>query len=171
MIWGEGSMWLDGSSGSSTFDRYFLPITNCTRAMLDPKNEIPYIHADAPRTAVPFPYANQDTYPYPQFYWWRAQAIAYFVQFNPTFQAELAELRRTAFRDRSLPCGSICAFIRHGDKGHEMPLLPWSRYWIAIQQTQALMQHIPHHCITSDFTVFLATDDPQVLQMKEFIFV
>jgi hypothetical protein len=164
MIWGPGSMWAEGDN---SFDAFFLPITNCTRAMLDPALEIHYHHTDAVRTMVPFPFANQDTYPFPQFYWWRAQAIAYFVQFNPSFQADLNALRRTAFGDRILPCGTICAFIRHGDKGHEMPLLPWSRYWIAIQQTQALIQHIPHHCVRPDFHVFLATDDPQVSVQTE----
>eukprot|EP00276_Gloeochaete_wittrockiana_P008530 CAMPEP_0184643202 /NCGR_PEP_ID=MMETSP0308-20130426/3_1 /TAXON_ID=38269 /ORGANISM="Gloeochaete witrockiana, Strain SAG 46.84" /LENGTH=593 /DNA_ID=CAMNT_0027070959 /DNA_START=280 /DNA_END=2061 /DNA_ORIENTATION=- len=56
--------------------------------------------------------------------WWRAQAIKYLTRPN----AYTINLTETVRKELQLPQKRISLHVRHGDKGKEMPLVPFSTY-------------------------------------------
>lgn len=79
-------------------------------------------------------------------FWWRAQGAAYLMRLNAETSDELRKMRLDNqlhmgyrfYKDSSvvdvvpvpfpLPHGTINAHVRHGDKGGEMSLVPYSKY-------------------------------------------
>ena len=106
-------------------------------------------------------------------YWWRAQSVAYIMRFNDKTVAALAALRRAdkmvkvdpasapgaaALRALPaplfpLPAGTVSAHIRHGDKGKEMVLQPFSKFLAA---AEALVKLNPFSLRRA---IFLTTED------------
>jgi hypothetical protein len=114
--------------------------------------------------------------------WWRAVAAAFLVRVNAPTVGELEALRATSVTSvgaedlvatvavNATATGAaaprsqcIGVFVRHGDKHTEMQLHPWSSYANAIDviwQRARVFQATPR----VRPSVFLTTDDPQVIK-------
>jgi len=70
-------------------------------------------------------------------FWWRAQAVKYFLRPRAPLLAFLDRVRKETFPpDGVMPRPIISLHIRHGDKWKEAELLPAKRYMQAIETAQ-----------------------------------
>jgi hypothetical protein len=162
--WPRTTQWTNDTwcgSEQRSYECAFVPPTNCSQEMLDPARRV---RAGDFQGSVPTQFKNVSVEPYPLLYWWRAQAAAYLTRLNDRFRVRLEALRQKYLPAR-LPCGSVCVYVRHGDKGSEMELLPWARFLtgvkVAIEQLSARPEAL--HCRPTRAPVFLMTDDRRAL--------
>jgi len=149
-------------STSDTFDCVFLPVTNCSATSLKPAN---YVKSQpVERLWVPDALTALDFSPFPAFYWWRAQGVYYLTRYNNAMRDALAMLRawHAAHVPSPLRCGTVCVYVRHGDKYKEMPLRPWSAF---IPHIEIALENSSQSCATphAERDVFLLTDDNSVV--------
>lgn len=163
-VW-NWSQWMTSSwCTTPTFECVFLTPTNCTH--LDPKRQLPSPNLSY-GTAIPSVFRNISFAPYTPIRWWTMQAMHYLLKFNARYAAALAKFKATpVYHSLSVPCGSVCVYVRHGDKGYEMELLPWSRFRAGIVNAYEIsaLTYLAPECKSANFSVFLMTDDEKVVQ-------
>jgi len=147
-----------------TFECVFWAPTNCTLKDLDPKLRLGSMHLNSVKTEIPRQFHNYSTLPFPLLYWWRAQSVYYLTHFNPLFSSKF-EIFQSSKTRIDIPCGSVCAYVRHGDKGSEMELLPWRRFYSGIKVAAeiSMLTSMKEECKTEKFSVFLMTDDEKIV--------
>jgi hypothetical protein len=96
-------------------------------------------------------------------YWWRAVSAAFLLRLNKD-TLELLKKYRTL--DLGVSESSVSIFVRHGDKGLEMQLLPFLAYANITDQLSA-SGIIPRVSKDLKGTIFLTTDDPDVIKEAE----
>jgi hypothetical protein len=117
-------------------------------------------------------------------YWWSAQAMAYLMRFTDRTRKEIDELRATkvlqvshgqlqqsSSRILRIPPGTISVYVRHGKKGIEAPLYPWSTYLKVMEQiaTSSSVSIGPPNIsfvVGQEFAsrvVVVGTEDPEVI--------
>lgn len=92
------------------------------------------------------------------YYWWRAQAAAYFVR--PTLRTlrELDRRRKSeVFQGQSIEPGTISVHVRHGEKWKEAQLQPDSEF---LRNAEVLIAHQPD---VLRRRIFLSTEDPNTV--------
>jgi hypothetical protein len=141
--------------------------TNCTLATLNPARRIEQYFGFL-RDEFPLAFKDVDASPYPRLYWWRSQAAFYLTRFNVRFSKHFNDFKASK-PPLSIPCGSVCAYVRRGDKAKEMELAAWSRYNSAIHVAHELMSS-RKGCYQSNFSVFLMTDDALVVDEAKLFF-
>jgi hypothetical protein len=165
LLWSP-SRWMKQACPLGTFDCVFLPISSCTLQTVNPKRLIKANLFIGP--TFPNEFMALDTAPFPRLYWWRAQGANYLTRYNAKFARVLNERRVQLFQNRTMPCGTVCAFVRHGLKFVEMEMLSFTRHWSAIQSAHEMLRNAPvdmcrHRKQPWSNQVFVATDDPHVL--------
>lgn len=65
-----------------------------------------------------------------RYYWWRALSATFILRPNEATLGKLAEFSTLPLHDRD---NCVAMFVRHGDKGIEMKLIPFSRYVEVVQ--------------------------------------
>ena len=95
-------------------------------------------------------------------YWWRAQAVTFFLRPSVETRKELSDRRMRMFSGHSgVPEGSISLHVRHGDKYIESNIRPLRDYVSAasmIADTDARY---------SMRRIFISTEDPEVIEEAE----
>ena len=105
-----------------------------------------------------------------EYYWWRAITASYYLRPNQATIAYLNALERNTSDSRGLAENETCVavYVRHGDKGVEMKLLPFEQYAQAAQLLWTKHMHnIPGHNPALPGTMFLGTEDPDVIADAE----
>lgn len=161
---------------------FFRPPTNCSLANAKHSNTIRDTQVALHASLVPkvfveelgrvAPWMNADDVKY----WWRAQSVAYLMRLNDRTVRALAILRKAEHMVRiggkpvpaqaqllhqpvfPLPAGVVSLHVRHGDKGTEMTLVPWSAYQTAAER---LFKMQP---LFLQRTMFVSTEDPGVVR-------
>jgi hypothetical protein len=130
---------------------------------LDPKKRISFGPEDV-RYEVPRKFSSTNFAPFTPLYWWRAQSTLYLTRFNAKFELEMEEFRKKSTQ-LTINCNTICVYVRHGAKGSEMQLLPWNRFYNSAQVAAEIstLWNLPVNCRSRNFTVFLMTDDKNVI--------
>lgn len=120
------------------------------------------------------------------YYWWRAVSVTFLIRPNEPTLALLANHRTLALSERDMCIGM---FVRHGDKGVEMSLLPFSTYaqtakdmwekgyvpkYIAFNDTNNRFYNMTNvgvidgvkigHPPPQPPSIFLTTEDPAVIK-------
>jgi hypothetical protein len=174
MIWSDTAWLRQAVPPCSTFDCVFLPISNCTRADLEPHNQLP-IRLETIGDQVPRVFANFSTDPFPLKYWWRAQGANYLTRFRHSFREQLDHMRELYFPvPAEMPCNCVCVFVRHGAKALEMTLLPFRSFLAPIQTAFELLRNMVPPAVRSRSqscakqahptrSIFLMTDDAAVI--------
>lgn len=158
-VWPK-SRWMTAACQKQSFECVYQPATNCTN--FNSQNRL-LVTPDTPGlwNAVPAAFRNVSS-PYPLLYWWRAQGAAYLVKFTNEFNRTLLDLSNL-FIPRQVPCNSACVYVRHGDKYKEMEMLPWNRFFVALNNlSEHRAEDMPFCQSSAHMTVFLMTDDHAV---------
>eukprot|EP00607_Mallomonas_marina_P003583 CAMPEP_0182439738 /NCGR_PEP_ID=MMETSP1167-20130531/86616_1 /TAXON_ID=2988 /ORGANISM="Mallomonas Sp, Strain CCMP3275" /LENGTH=302 /DNA_ID=CAMNT_0024633499 /DNA_START=499 /DNA_END=1404 /DNA_ORIENTATION=- len=100
-----------------------------------------------------------------EYYWWRAVSAAYYLRPN---RATLDFI--STFRSLSLSSeeGCLSMYVRHGDKGAEMKVVPFRSYVAAANQMYE-RGLIPHTHKDRKFPIFLGTEDPMVIEEAKYL--
>jgi len=151
--WDGGFQYMDSSHcpGAHTWECYFQSFSKCSPEGNSDVLEVDTWSMEVPgfnHIAVPAvfqemidrcsPLKHSDSY-----YWWRAQSITYMVRFNARtrqvmdkYRSDILYVRKAGSCEEVkadpnilLQGGSMMAFVRHGDKGIEAHLYPWSDYY------------------------------------------
>lgn len=203
-LWPKTTRWVSSLvCVERSFECLFATPTNCSLDELAPERRIdaPSIYvSNVVKDSVPTVFASFETAPYPLYYWWRTQATFYLTkvcvffrfcfglrrhpnssQRTASFQHVLDGARLALSPPVSIPCGSVCVYVRHGDKSIEMELLPWSRFRGLVAMASELVMVQAHqsrssvanpylrcrqreNATTSLPHVFLMTDDAVVVR-------
>jgi hypothetical protein len=145
MLWPRRIMWMSDSivcppsAAYEGYDCMFAPLSNCARNTLSAAKKLP-LNIWAHGGSIPNVFRNFSVSPYPLLYWWHAQAALYFTRYNERLKHQLSVARERYFGTRTIPCGTVCVYVRHGSKASEMELLPWSRFENAIGTAMELIQ-------------------------------
>jgi hypothetical protein len=163
MMWSNTGWMSHPNCSMHTFECIFLPATNCTLDSLDPKKHI-WVGAIDVKYVIPHQFSQIDFSPFTTLYWWRAQSTLYLTRFNERFEREMEEFRKKSTQ-LTIHCNTICVYVRHGAKASEMELLPWSRFYHSAHVASEIssLWNLPINCRSRNFTVFLMTDDKNVI--------
>lgn len=163
-IWGW-SQWMTSAwcATEKTFACVFVPPTNCTRSSLNPRRQL-HPRGFFADWYAPTLFRNKTEAPFKAVYTWQAHAYNYLARVNDRY-AEMLQQFTDRLMPPRIPCGSVCVYVRHGDKGTEMELLPWRKFRTAIATAHqiATLTFLATDCIDKDFAVFLMTDDASVV--------
>lgn len=89
----------------------------------------------------------------PRYYWWRAQAAAYFVRFPNHVQAALHRHALKIYPSLNLPSGVIAVHVRRGDKIKEARICSDNEFLAAAEALEKRMS------IASSHMIYLSTED------------
>ncbi|KAI8820097.1 uncharacterized protein EV422DRAFT_78522 [Fimicolochytrium jonesii] len=182
---GAGSLYADPgcnrSSPTTTFDCFFRPLSTCSHAHALSSPDTTHVKTSH---AVPRPYNGAPTYWRERLreelgegltdafikYWWRAQSAAYVMRLNGETAREVRALRMEEKRQKvwtregevsgmpfPLPGGVVGMHVRHGDKGHEMNLVPLETF---MQAFHTLTSQNPLHFRSH---AFISSENPSVI--------
>eukprot|EP01038_Epipyxis_sp_PR26KG_P014575 gene14575-19574_t len=107
-----------------------------------------------------------------RFYWWRAMSAAYLIRPNNFTSSTIKEKGIAGINPLNGQCVSM--YVRHGDKGREMKLLPFEEYGKAAMEVWKLSFDSTHdynnkydknhkNLLKYNRTIVLGTETPQVL--------
>jgi len=94
-------------------------------------------------------------------FYWRIQAITFFVRPNSRTKESIEKLRKLYFPQQTYPENSISTYVRHGDKYKEMKLYELPSYMDAaemlVKESNEKLKH----------TIYLSSDDDKVFQQSK----